>query len=214
MWHAIRTELAYFRPWLLGALGIAAAVTLFVSVVFQLVDDGPPLETSAVIRGFFPMIAGMVTGFIAQSYRSEERRARLLLSGPLTPRQLAWIAVLVPALLFASSAIVSGLVIGIEYLITRRLDSETLRAVSGIGAMFFAIGQTGPLAQESTAARRQRRSRAMVSGWSVFLVAIAVLTGCQFFLGTIYGNLTVVIVGLIVMTSSMALYRSRTDFTR
>ncbi len=28
MWHALRAELVYFRPWLLGGLGIAAFVVV------------------------------------------------------------------------------------------------------------------------------------------------------------------------------------------
>ena len=215
MWHALRTELAYFRPWLLGGLGIAAGVTILMSVVFQLVgDDGPPNVVAAGLLGFFPMVAGMVVGFIAQSYRSEERRARLLLSGPFTPRQLAGVMVLVPAILFGIGVLAAGLVIGAEALVTGNLELETLSWVSGVGGMLFAMGQMGSLAQESTAARRQRRLRAAVAGWAAFVLAILLLTVCQLNLGTMQGNLGELIVGVMVMVTSGALYAGRTDFTR
>ena len=34
MWHALKAELAYFRPWLLGGLGLAAGVVVLVSLIF------------------------------------------------------------------------------------------------------------------------------------------------------------------------------------
>jgi hypothetical protein len=215
MWHALRAELAYFRPWLLGGLGIAAGVVIIISVVFQLVgDDGPPSHVAAGLRGFFPIIAGMVVGFIAQSYRSEERRARLLLAGPLGPRQLAGVTVLLPAILFGIGVLAAGLVIGAESLVTGKLEFETLRFVSGVAGMLFAMGQMGPLAQESTAAHRQRRPRAAIAGWAAFVMAIILLAVCQPFLGSIQGNLGQVIVAVVCMVAAATLYTGRTDFTR
>jgi len=215
MWHALRTELSYFRPWLLGGLGIAAGVVILISIVFQLVgDDGPPSYVAAGLRGFFPIIAGMVVGFIAQSYRSEERRARLLLAGPLTPRQLGGVMVLLPACLFGIGVLAAGLMIGAGSLITGKLELETLRMVSGVAGMLFAMGQMGPLAQESTTARRQRRTRAAIAGWTVFVMAILLLSVLQLILGSIHGHLGQVIVALMVMVASVALYVGRTDFTR
>ena len=46
MWHALRTELAYFRSFLLGALGIAMIVSVIISIVFSLIDL--PLDTAVV----------------------------------------------------------------------------------------------------------------------------------------------------------------------
>jgi hypothetical protein len=215
MWHALKAELAYFRPWLFGGLGIAAGVITIISVVFFLVgDDGPPSHVAAGLRGFFFMIAGMVVGFISQSYISEERRARLLLAGPLTPRELAGVTVLLPATLFGIGVLAAGLLIGAESLITGRLELETLRMISGVGGMLFAIGQMGPLAQESTAARRQRRPRAAIAGWALFVLAILLLSVLQMILGSIHGNLGQVVVALLVMVASWTLYQGRTDFTR
>jgi len=215
MWHALRAELAYSRPWLLGGLGIAAGVVVFISVVFQLVgDDGPPSFVAAGLRGFFLIIAGMVVGFIVQGYRSEERRARLLLAGPLTPLHLAGVTVLLPAILFGIGVLAAGLVIGAESLVTGKLELETLRMVSGVAGMFFAMGQMGPLAQESTAARRQRRPWAAIAGWAAFVMAILLLSVLQLILGSIHGTLGQLVVALMAMAASVWLYVGRTDFTR
>ena len=215
MWHALRAELAYSRPFLLGGFGIAAGVVIILSVLFFAVgDDGPPSFVAAGLRGFFPIIAGMVVGFIAQGYRSEERRARLLLAGPLTPRQLAGVTVLLPAILFGIGALAAGLVIGVESLVTGTLCVETQRMVSGVAGMLFAMGQMGPLAQESMAARRQLRLRAAIVGWAVFVVAILLLTTAQWFLNTIHAHLGQPLVAVMAMVASATLYVGRTDFTR
>ena len=103
MWHALRAELVYFRPWLLGGLAIAAFVGIFLSVLVRLVDDADGVP--AFLPAMFPFIAGMVVAFIAQSYRIEERRARLLLAGPLTPRQLGVVMVLLPPCLVGLGAV-------------------------------------------------------------------------------------------------------------
>ena len=63
MWHALRAELAYFRPWLLGALGIAVAVSTLVSVLIQIDGDAPDFATVG-IRSMFLIMAPMIVGFI------------------------------------------------------------------------------------------------------------------------------------------------------
>lgn len=76
MWRALRAELAYTLPWLLGGLGIAVGVVVIVTVVFALVgEDGPPGFAAAGLRGMFLILAPMVVCFIAQTYRTEERQA-------------------------------------------------------------------------------------------------------------------------------------------
>ena len=77
MWRALKTELIYSWPWMLGGLGIAAFVSILLSLLVRFLEegDGPPMFVIAM----FPIIAGMVVAFITQGYRAEERRARLLL---------------------------------------------------------------------------------------------------------------------------------------
>ena len=214
MWLAIRTELAYFRPWLLGAFAIAAAVITLITLVFAVVPDGPDRATGAGLRGFFPLIAAMVVGFIAQSYFSEERRARLLLAGPLTPRQIAGVAALLPTLLYVLGLTATAALIGVEWTIAGELSAQSFQIVAGVAGMLYAVVQVVFLAQESTAARRQDRSGEAVAGWSLFVVAILLLTSTQFFLGTVEAALAQIAIGLAALVTGWKLYSARTDFTR
>jgi hypothetical protein len=222
MWHALRAELAYFRPWLLGGMGLAVGIVIIVSVVFYAVgDDGPPSHAAAGIRGMFLIMAPMIVGFIIQTLRSEERRARLLLAGPLTPRQLAGVMVFLPAILFAIGVLAAALVISADALVTGKLALESLHIVGYVGGMMFMGMMIGLLVQESTAAHRQGRLRAAAAGWASFVVAmlfLASLTAAAVFLqgpmswpSLHLGNL---IVALATMVASVAMYTGRTDFTR
>lgn len=222
MWHALRAELAYFRPWLLGGMGLAVGVVVIVSVVFYAVgDDGPPSHAAAGIRGMFLIMAPMIVGFIIQTLRSEERRTRLLLAGPFTPRQLAGVMVLLPVILFAIGVLAAALVISADALVTGKLALESLHIVGYVGGMMFMGMMIGLLVQEATAAHRQRRLRAAAAGWASFVLAmlfLAALTAAAVFLqgpmswpSLHLGNL---IVALATMVASVSMYTGRTDFTR
>ena len=221
MWHALRAELTYFRAYLLGGLGIAVGVAAILTVVFLLVgDDGPPRSVAAVLRGMFMMMAPLIVGFITQALRSEEGRARLLLTGPLTPRQLGGVNVLIPTLLFALGMLISALSIGVEFLITGELALETLKSIIGfVGGQLFAYLQLGLLVQEATAASRQRRTRAAMAGWtglgaSVLLLAVLYLLLMQASLTWTHLVLGHLLVAATAMAASVSLYAGRTDFTR
>ena len=222
MWHALRAELAYSRPWLIGGMGLAVGVVIIVSLVFYAVgDDGPPSHVAAGLRGMFLIMAPMIVGFIAQSYRSDERRARLLLAGPLTPRQIAAASVILPVILFAMGVVAAALVIGVDTLITGKLAFEALHIVGYVGGMMFMGMMIGLLAQEATAAHRQRRPRAAAAAWACFVVAMlflaALIVAVVFLQGPMswpslhLGNL---IVAVVAMLATVALYGGRTDFTR
>ena len=163
MWRALRTELVYFGPWLLGGLGIAAFVVVLLSVLTRFLGEGggPPVFVAAMM----PIIAGMVVSFIAQSYRTEERRARLLLAGNLVPRQLAGVLVLLPLCFVGIGTLAAVPMIGFADLISGTLEPSNLMVVAGFAGQFLAYAQLGPLAQESIAARRQGRRGAAVTGW-------------------------------------------------
>lgn len=213
MWVALRAELAYFRPWLLGGLGIAAGVSVLLAVLLRLLgDEGPPFFLIAI----FPIIAGMVVSFIAQAYRVEERRSLLLLSTPLTPRQLACVMILLPPCLVGLSAIAAVLMVGLNTLVVGGRELASLPTIAGFAGQFLGYAQLGPLAQEATAARRQRRTRASVLGWLVFGSAIPLLAA--FFWDqsaiTAFGHLWHLIVLGVVMTMTVALFQGRTDYTR
>jgi len=212
MLRALRVELAYFWPWLLGGLGIAAFVVVLLSVLVRFLEDGdgPPIFVITI----FPIIAGMVVSFIAQSYRVEERRARLLLSGPLTPRQLAGVTVLLPACFVGLGVLAAAPMIGLATLITGKFEPSALRVAAGFAGQFWAYAQLGPLAQESSAARRQQRPTAAIAGWALFVGVILVLAASQFFLHSVYGFLGVGMAAVAAMGAAAALYQGRTDFTR
>ena len=212
MWRALKVELEYFLPWLLGGLGIAAFVVVLLSVLVRFLEegDGPPISVIAI----FPIIAGMVVSFIAQSYRVEERRPRLLLAGPFTPRQLAWVTVLLPVCFVGLGVLATVPMIWLATLITGKLETSALPVIAGFAGQFWAYAQLGPLAQESTAALRQKRSSAAIIGWAVFVGAILVLAASQFFMHTVSGHAGFVTASVASMAAAAALYQNRTDFTR
>jgi hypothetical protein len=212
MWRALKAELVYFWPWLLGGLGIAAFVVVLLSVLVRFLEEGqgPPSFVIAI----FPIIAGMVVSFVSQGYRVEERRARMLLAGPLTPRQLAGVTVFLPAIFVALGVLAAVPMIGLATWITGKFEPSALRMVAGFAGQFWAYAQLGPLAQESTAARRQQRSSATIAGWAVFVVVILVLAVCQFFLHSIYSFLWVAASAVAALVVAAVLYQRRTDFTR
>ena len=212
MWHALRAELAYFRPWLLGGLGIAAGVGALLIVIIWLVPDAD--GTPGFLPEMFLIIAGMVVSFIAQSYRWEERRSRLLLAGPLTPRQLAGVAVLLPACLVGLAALAALLKFGLFALFTGKLELANLVFVGAFTGEFLGYAQMGPLAQEATAARRQGRGRAAIAGWAVFVGAILVLGVSMVFRNSIQGYLGQLVAIVAAMAVGAWLYAGRTDFTR
>lgn len=212
MWRALRTELVYLWPWMAGGLGIAAFVVVLLSVLVRLLEEGqgPP----AFIIAIFPIIAGMVVAFIAQGHRAEERRARLLLAAPLTPWQLAGVTVLLPVCLVGVGALATAPMIALGTLITGKFESSSLPMVVGFAGQFWAYAQLGPLAQESSAAYRQRRFVAATCGWIAFMAAILVLAAAQFFVQSVYGHLGFATAALVAMVVAAVLYSRRTDFTR
>ena len=212
MWHALRAELAYFRPWLLGGLGIAAGVgALLIGIIWLVPDaDGIP----GFLPEMFLIIAGMVVSFIAQSYRWEERRARLLLAGPRTPRQLAGVTVLLPVCLVGLAALAALLKFGLFALFTGKLELANLAFIGAFTGEFLAYAQMGPLAQEATAARRQQRGRAAILGWAVFIGAVLVLAVSMLFRNSIQGYLGQLVAVVTALAVGAWLYEGRTDFTR
>lgn len=218
MWHALRAELAYSRPFLFGGLGIASGVALIISIVFYF-DNDPPNHVATGLRGMFLMMAPMIVGFIVQAYRNEERRTRLLLTGPLTPRQLAGTTVLLPTILFGIGVVAAGFVIGVDALITGRFTLESLNLVGFLGGQLFTYTQIGLLAQEATAAHRQQRKRAATAGWAGFVAAVLLLAAMYVVLAMQSLTWTHIILGHLfvsaaAMVATVALYSGRTDFTR
>ncbi len=212
MWHALRAELVYFRVWLLGGLGIAAGVSVLMLMIKWFVDDAEGIP--GFLTSMFLFIAGMVVSFIAQSYRWEERRTRLLLAGALTPRQLAGVLVILPVCFMSAGALAGVIMIGLTALITGNLDHTDLRMTAVFGLEFWAYAQMGPLVQEAAAARRQGRGRAAIVGWTVFAGAVLLLAVGMFFRHLIQANLGQMLAIVMAMVVAAAIYQGRTDFTR
>jgi hypothetical protein len=218
MWHALRAELEYSRPWLLGALAIGAAVATLVTAL-SLLDHGPPKFAAAGLGAVFLIMAPMIVSFIVQALRNEERRSRLLLAGPLTPRQLAGVMVLLPAALFAIGVVAGGLVIAADALLRGAFRSASLHMAGFVGGQMLAYAQMALLAQEATAAHRQRRPRQAAAGWLGLVVAVLLLAALYLVLSLqlvtwihlIVGHL---LVALMAMAASVALYAGRSDFTQ
>jgi hypothetical protein len=212
MWRALKAELVYFFPWLLGGLGIAAGVGALLITIIWLTPkaDGTP----GFLPEMFLIIAGMVVSFIVQSYRWEERRARLLLAGPLTPWQLAGVAVLLPACLVGLGALAAVIKFGLFALFTGKLELANLVMVGAFTGEFLGYAQVGPLAQEATAARRQRRGRAAIVGWAVFVGAILLLAALLLFRNSLEGYLAQLVAVASAMVVGAWLYAGRNDFTR
>lgn len=213
MWLAIRAELAYFRPWLLGGLAIAFGV-VGIMVVLMLLPDVSVGGPDKFFWVMFPIIAGMVVSFIAQGMRAEEHRSRLLLSGPVTPRQLAGAVVLLPVCLVAMGVFSGVVLVAVVASLTGDFGLDDLRFVNLFALQFWAYAQLGPLAQESSSARRQRRGRAALAGWAVFALAILVLAASQFLLESQVSQLAQLVAALSVMAAAWLLFQGRTDFTR
>ena len=222
MWHALRAELAYYQSYLLGALGLATGVAILVSLIFYAVgDEGPPSHAAAGIRAMFLIMAPMIVGFVATGLRDEERRDRLLLAGPLSPRQIAGVRALMSLVLLAIGVLAAAAALAVGFLVSGRLELESLQIAGFVGALMFAILHIIPLVQETAAARSQRRPRAVAFGWAVVALAVvffASLTlasflfqGPQTWPSLQLGNL--VIAG-IAMAAGIALFGGRTDFTR
>ena len=220
MWQALRAELAYSRAYLFGGLGLAVAVVVIVSVVFHSVgDEGPPPHAAAGIRGMFLMMAPMIVGFIMQSYRFEERRARLFLAGPVTARQIAGMTALLTVILFAIGILAAGLMIGVDSLVSGSLERESLQIVGYVGGLLFAMMQIGLLAQESVAAGAQGRKRQAAIGWAVFVLVVLFVTvlpmGAAWgFLEWFHLHLANLMAAGPAMVTTIVLYQRRTDFTR
>lgn len=213
MWHALRAELAYFRPWLLGGLGIATGIVILLSVILRIFNAGEGVPS--FLPGLFPILAGMVVAFIAQSFRHEEKRAHLLMSGSLTPTQLATVTALLPVCLVGFGALAVPAMIVLAYLLSAG-SVFPLASVSGVMlGQFLIYAQIGPVVQEAVAAHQQGRTRAAIAGWAAQVLLVPLLISAYWLedrpLVFIPSYLAI---SMVLFAATVALYRGRTDFSR
>ena len=218
MWHALRAELVYFRNYLFGSLGIALGVALLLSVILMF-DDGPPDFAADGLRGMFLILGPMIVGFIMQGLRSEERRSRLLLMGPITPRQMAGVMVLLPVVLFAIGVVAAGMMIGFVTSLSGRFEPESLNMVGFVGGQLFTYVQLALLVQEAAAAKQQGRRAVAAAGWGGFVLACLLLALLYLFLFLqvlIWAQVMLghFVISALAMAMSVFLYSGRSDFTR
>lgn len=213
MWNVLRAELAYSRPWFLGGMGIATGVSALLVGLKWFVEGADDIPT--FLPGMFPIIAGMVVSFIALAYRSEERRARLLLAAPLSLRQLAGVTILLPACLVVAGALVGVVLLGLLSLVTARFDLGNLPVLASLAGQLLVYAMMGPLVQEAVAAKRQGRGRAGLAGWAGLVVALPLLMAPNWLESRPVmsaGAYLIVVTMLVVPT--FVLHQGRTDFTR
>ncbi len=220
MWQALRAEFAYLRPWLLGGLGIAFAVMALVSVIFATLG-GPPAFAASAIRAMYPLGACMIVAFIVQAYHKDERRALLLLAGPVTPRQLATISVLIPLALGVCGMLAATLTLSIDAAITGSAAFERLHLVGYLGGQLILYNLIGLLIHEAVVSARQRRRAAAVAGWTTLIAGALLVTLLTIAASSRQGplswpilhaaNLFVAAVAIVV---TVRLYTGRSDFTR
>lgn len=220
MWRILRVELAYVRPWLLGGLGVALGVTTLVTGIFA-AFGGPPVFAATAIRALLPMVAAMIAAFIAQAYRNQERRARLLLAGPSTPRQLAVVSVLIPFALGVCGMLAAGSIVGLEFALRGTVAVWTPHFIGYVGGQLTLYALVGLLIHEVVVSGRQRQRRAAAAGWATLVAGtllLAVVTvGAMSDRGPwtwpiLHAANLVAAVGTAVVT--VLLHTGRTDFTR
>jgi hypothetical protein len=222
MWHALRAELAYFRPWLFGGLGLAVGVALLVSGIFYAVGkDGPEAHVASGIRAMFLMMAPAILGFVILALRTEEGRTRLLMAGPVTPRELAGVSVLIPIILFATGVLCATAMLSIDFFVTGAVSVESAHLVGYVGGLILMMQMIGFLGQEAVMAHRQDRSRAAGAGWAILVVAVLALAALTAAGVILQGPLTWpslhvgnLVAAVVSMAAGVVLYAKRTDFTR
>ena len=220
MWQVLKAEMAYARPWLVGALGIASAVAVLITFILAYGTDDSDAWVGSGIRGMFFLMAPLIVGFVMQGHRRQEHRARLLLAGPLTPRQVALLSVIQALGLLAVGVGFAGSLMLIEGFIRGTFDSQAVHLTAMVGGVMFATGQMVALAQESVAARQERRRAATWVGWGLFVAAVLAYIGCQVFsivertsLTWRILHVTNGVVAVVAMVVSVLLFERRTDFT-
>lgn len=220
MWPVLRTELAYARSYILGGLGLGFGIAMLNTAIFAMAGpDGPPAFAAAGIRGMYLIMAPLITAFVIQGFRLEERRWRLLLATPASQRQVAGAMVLVPVAMLAVGLVAAAAVFSIEHLLVRPLAAESVRMAGYVAGLLFMMCEVGLMVQEAVAARRQGRRRAAFGTWALFVLVVLALGGLPFgaAMGKLgWGALTFGSLALaaIAMAATIALFAGRTDFTR
>jgi ABC-type transport system involved in multi-copper enzyme maturation permease subunit len=119
VWHLVSVTLRYYRRWLVSAWAMALAIAVMVRVLTSLNRGGEEQGLAFLLASLFLVVASMVVGIIVQATESSEKRARLLMTLPVTRGQLAGAQVLAPLAVLAlgvvagSAATLAGTLLGV-----------------------------------------------------------------------------------------------------
>ena len=110
MWQLVKVTLRYYRRWLASAWGMALAIAVTVQILTWLNRDSEAPRLAFLLAGLFLVIASMVVGIMIQATECSEKRARLLMTLPVTRDQLALNRVLAPLAMLALGVVAGGAV--------------------------------------------------------------------------------------------------------
>ena len=110
MWQLVSLTLRYYRRWLASAWGLALATAVTVQLLTWLNRDSGAPRLAFLLAGLFLVIGSMVVGIMIQATESSEKRARLLMTLPVTRDQLALAQVLSPLAVLALGVVAGGAV--------------------------------------------------------------------------------------------------------
>ncbi len=213
MWPLVSVSLRYYRRWLVSAWGMALAIAVLVQVVTSLNRSEEAPRLAFVLARTFLVVGAMVVGIMIQATESSEKRARLLMTLPVTRDQLARAQVLAPLAMLALGVLAgSGLAL-----------AGSLVGVRGDGGPFplplLIAGQAGfymyfPTLMPEMGRLWQRGRRRSALGIGLLLIlGFSFLTVLQIGSVEIPGKLWLTLLPLVLSASlTFHLLRRRTSF--
>ena len=109
MWQLVSLTLRYYRRWLVSAWGLALAIAVTVQILTWLNRDSEAPRLAFLLAGLFLVIASMVVGIMIQVTETSEKRARLLMTLPVTRERFALSQVLAPLAVLALGVVAGGI---------------------------------------------------------------------------------------------------------
>jgi len=137
VWQLVNLTLRYYRRWLASAWGLALAIAVTVQILTWLNRDSDAPRLAFLLAGLFLVIASMVVGIMIQATESSEKRARLLMTLPVTRDHFALAQVLAPLAVLALGVVAGGAVTLVGTLLGAGTESRPFPLP------LFIAGQTG-----------------------------------------------------------------------
>ena len=214
MWQLVDLTLRYYRRWLAFAWGMALAIAVMVQILTSLNRSGDAPRLAFLLAGLFLVLASMVVGIMIQATDSSEKRARLLMTLPVTRDQLALAQVLSPLAVLAL-----GVVVGSAASLAGTLLGAGAAESRPFPLPLFIAGQTGfymyfPTLIPAIGAYWQRGRRRAALGIGFLLVlGFAFLTFLQLGSVEIPGKQALTLLPVVLSTGlTYQLLRRRRSF--